>query len=87
MRGAIQFGGTKHALLPLLCAGPPRRQTPRAARRADRVPGDTAPGAGGVIHSDFKRGFIKAGTFASDDLVRCGSVAAARAEGVYYMES
>jgi len=48
--------------------------------------GDTAPQAAGVIHSDFERGFIKAETVAYDDLVRCGSVAAARAEGVYRME-
>jgi hypothetical protein len=48
--------------------------------------GDTAPMAAGVIHSDFERGFIKAETVAYDDLVRCGSVAAARAEGKYRME-
>ena len=48
--------------------------------------GDTAPKAAGVIHSDFERGFIKAETVAYDDLVRCGSVAAARAEGLYRME-
>src|SRR5262249_53897784 len=48
--------------------------------------GDTAPTAAGVIHSDFERGFIKAETVAYDDLVRCGSVAAARAAGVYRME-
>jgi len=48
--------------------------------------GDTAPKAAGVIHSDFERGFIKAETVAYADLVRCGSVAAARAEGLYRME-
>ena len=48
--------------------------------------GDTAPQAAGVIHSDFERGFIKAETVAYDDLVRCGSIAAARAEGLYRME-
>jgi len=48
--------------------------------------GDTAPKAAGVIHTDFERGFIKAETVAYDDLVRCGSVAAARAEGLYRME-
>ena len=48
--------------------------------------GDTAPQAAGVIHSDFERGFIKAETVAYADLVRCGSIAAARAEGVYRME-
>ncbi len=48
--------------------------------------GDTAPKAAGVIHSDFERGFIKAETVAYDDLVRCGSVAAARDAGLYRME-
>ncbi|HEY2952859.1 MAG TPA: redox-regulated ATPase YchF [Verrucomicrobiae bacterium] len=48
--------------------------------------GDTAPEAAGVIHSDFERGFIKAETVAYDDLVNCGSVAAAREKGLYRME-
>jgi GTP-binding protein YchF len=48
--------------------------------------GDTAPRAAGVIHSDFERGFIKAETVAYDDLVACGSVAAAREKGLYRME-
>jgi ribosome-binding ATPase len=48
--------------------------------------GDTAPKAAGVIHSDFERGFIKAETVAYADLVRCGSIAAAREKGLYRME-
>ncbi len=48
--------------------------------------GDTAPKAAGVIHSDFERGFIKAETVAYEDLVNCGSVAAAREKGLYRME-
>ena len=48
--------------------------------------GDTAPQAAGVIHSDFERGFIKAETVAYEDLVNCGSVAAAREKGLYRME-
>jgi GTP-binding protein YchF len=48
--------------------------------------GDTAPKAAGVIHTDFERGFIKAETVAYDDLVKCGSVAAARDKGLYRME-
>jgi ribosome-binding ATPase len=48
--------------------------------------GDTAPNAAGVIHSDFERGFIKAETVAFDDLVVCGSIAAAREKGLYRME-
>lgn len=48
--------------------------------------GDTAPKAAGVIHSDFERGFIKAETVAYDDLIQCGSIAAAREKGLYRME-
>src|SRR5207247_10861222 len=48
--------------------------------------GDTAPKAAGVIHSDFERGFIKAETVAYDDLVKCGSIAVAREQGLYRME-
>jgi GTP-binding protein YchF len=48
--------------------------------------GDTAPKAAGVVHSDFERGFIKAETVAYEDLLRCGSVAAAREKGLYRME-
>lgn len=48
--------------------------------------GDTAPRAAGVIHSDFERGFIKAETVACEDLVRCGSLAAAREKGLYRIE-
>ncbi len=48
--------------------------------------GDTAPNAAGVIHSDFERGFIKAETVAYDDLVKLGSIAAAREKGLYRME-
>lgn len=48
--------------------------------------GDTAPKAAGVIHSDFERGFIKAETVAYEDLIKCGSVAAAREKGLYRME-
>jgi GTP-binding protein YchF len=48
--------------------------------------GDTAPKAAGVIHSDFERGFIKSETVAYADLVRLGSVAAAREKGLYRME-
>ena len=48
--------------------------------------GDTAPKAAGVIHSDFERGFIKAETVGYEDLMRCGSVAAAREKGLYRME-
>ena len=48
--------------------------------------GDTAPTAAGAIHTDFERGFIKAETVSYEDLVKCGSVASAREEGLYRIE-
>ncbi|MDZ7800260.1 MAG: redox-regulated ATPase YchF [Trueperaceae bacterium] len=43
--------------------------------------GALAPEAAGVIHTDMQRGFIRAETIAWDELVRAGSIAAARARG------
>ncbi len=37
--------------------------------------GDTAPKAAGVIHTDFEKGFIKAETYAYEDLIAYGSEA------------
>jgi GTP-binding protein YchF len=45
-----------------------------------------APQAAGVIHTDFEKGFIKAEVVSYDDLVRLGSVAAARDAGKYRLE-
>jgi ribosome-binding ATPase YchF (GTP1/OBG family) len=50
------------------------------------VPGLRFPLPGGVIHTDFEHGFIKAETVADEDLIRCGSIAAAREKGLYRME-
>lgn len=43
--------------------------------------GTTAPKAAGKIHSDFERGFIRAEIVSYDDLIACGSLAAAKAAG------
>jgi GTP-binding protein YchF len=43
--------------------------------------GTKAPGAAGVIHSDFERGFIKAEVIWWEDLIKLGSEAACRAAG------
>lgn len=48
--------------------------------------GMTAPQAAGKIHSDFERGFIRAEIVSFDDLVRLGSVNAAREAGLYRSE-
>ncbi len=48
--------------------------------------GWTAPKAAGVIHNDFERGFIRAETISYDDLVSCGSEAAAKSKGLLRSE-
>ncbi len=48
--------------------------------------GTKAPGAAGKIHSDFERGFIRAEIVAYDDLIACGSIAAAREKGLWRSE-
>ncbi len=48
--------------------------------------GTRAPQAAGKIHSDFERGFIRAEIVSFDDLMRCGSVAAAKEKGLYRSE-
>ena len=55
--------------------------------RAWPVPADLpAVEAAGAIHSDFTRGFIRAEVIRYDDLVRCGSIAQGRKEGVLRSE-
>jgi len=54
---------------------------PKEARAWTIPAGATAPEAAGVIHSDFRRGFIKAEVVSYADLVAAGSLAAARAAG------
>ncbi len=48
--------------------------------------GTKAPRAAGKIHSDIERGFIRAETVAFDDLVACGTVANAKAKGLFRSE-
>ena len=48
--------------------------------------GTKAPQAAGKIHTDFERGFIRAEVIAFDDLVQCGSTAAAREKGLMRSE-
>ena len=50
------------------------------------VKGMTAPQCAGVIHTDFERGFIKAEVVSYDDLIKAGSIAAAREAGTYRLE-
>ncbi len=48
--------------------------------------GTKAPGAAGKIHSDFERGFIRAEVVSYDNLVACGSFAAAKEKGLIRSE-
>jgi GTP-binding protein YchF len=48
--------------------------------------GDTAPKAAGVIHTDFEKGFIKAETYAFDDLVSYTTEAKLKEAGKYRIE-
>ena len=45
-----------------------------------------APQAAGKIHTDFERGFIRAEIVSYDDLVACGSKAAAREKGLVRLQ-
>ncbi len=48
--------------------------------------GTKAPQAAGKIHTDFERGFIKAEVVNYQQLLDCGSYAAAREKGLVRME-
>ena len=48
--------------------------------------GTKAPQAAGKIHSDFERGFIRAEIVAYDDLIKAGSYAAAKEQGLVRSE-
>lgn len=48
--------------------------------------GTKAPQAAGKIHTDFERGFIRAEVVCYDDLMACGSLAAAREKGLVRSE-
>lgn len=48
--------------------------------------GTKAPQAAGKIHSDFERGFIRAEVVNYQDLVDCGSIAAAKEKGLVGIE-
>jgi GTP-binding protein YchF len=48
--------------------------------------GTKAPQAAGKIHTDIERGFIRAEIVSYDDLMACGSQAAAREKGLVRLE-
>lgn len=67
-------------LISFLTAGP------KEVRAWTIVNGTKAPQAAGKIHSDFERGFIRAEVISFDDLMACGSMAAAREKGLLRSE-
>lgn len=48
--------------------------------------GTKAPQAAGKIHSDFEKGFIRAETISYSDLMKCGSMTAAKEKGLIRSE-
>ncbi len=48
--------------------------------------GTKAPQAAGKIHTDFEKGFIRAEVVAFDDLMQCGTMAAAKEKGLVRSE-
>ncbi|MDX1440334.1 MAG: DUF933 domain-containing protein, partial [Rubricoccaceae bacterium] len=59
---------------------------PKEARAWTIRRGTKAPQAAGIIHTDFKRGFIRAETIKFADYERLGSEAAARDAGLMRSE-
>ena len=59
---------------------------PKEVRAWTITKGTKAPQAAGKIHSDFERGFIRAEIVSYDDLIACGSMAAAEEKGLVRSE-
>ena len=59
---------------------------PKEVRAWTITDGTKAPQAAGKIHSDFERGFIRAEIVAFDDLVRVGTMNAAKEAGLVRSE-
>lgn len=76
----IREGYTLLGLISFLTAGE------QEVRAWTIVKGTKAPQAAGKIHSDFERGFIRAEIVAYDDLMACGTMAAAKEKGLVRSE-
>jgi len=76
----IQSGYTLLGLISYLTAGKPEVRAWTIQR------GTKAPQAAGKIHSDFERGFIRAEIISFEDLMACGSMAAAKEKGLVRLE-
>ena len=76
----IQTGYSLLGLISFLTAGK------QEVRAWTITRGTKAPQAAGKIHTDFEKGFIRAEIVAFDDLEKCGSMAAAREQGLLRLE-
>lgn len=76
----IKTGYRLLGLISYLTAGP------QEVRAWTITNGTKAPQAAGKIHTDFEKGFIRAEIVAFDDLVACGSMAAAKEKGLVRLE-
>ncbi len=76
----IKEGYSLLGLISYLTAGKPE------VRAWTITKGTKAPQAAGKIHTDFEKGFIRAEVVAFDDLMECGSMAAAKEKGLVRSE-
>lgn len=76
----IKEGYSLLGLISFLTAGEPE------VRAWTITKGTKAPQAAGKIHTDFERGFIRAEVVAFDDLMACGTMAAAKEKGLVRLE-
>ncbi len=76
----IKAGYSLLGLISYLTAGP------KEVRAWTITKGTKAPAAAGKIHSDFERGFIRAEIVGFDDLIKVGTMAAAKEAGLLRSE-
>lgn len=76
----IQTGYSLLGLISFLTAGK------QEVRAWTITTGTKAPQAAGKIHTDFEKGFIRAEVIAYDDLMNCGTMAAAKEQGLVRLE-
>ncbi|OPJ56844.1 redox-regulated ATPase YchF [Alkalithermobacter paradoxus] len=76
----IKAGYSLLGLISFLTAGP------KEVRAWTIKAGTKAPQAGGKIHSDIERGFIRAETIAYDDLISVGTMTTAKEKGLVRLE-
>ncbi len=76
----IKTGYRLLGLISFLTAGTPE------VRAWTITKGTKAPQAAGKIHTDFEKGFIRAEIVGFDDLMKCGSMSAAKEKGLVRLE-